>query len=88
MVIALLLCSNHKEENNIVPFCILKAKIIEIKHIEDVLSWINEETWFLVDLSNCMFEGAQALEHANRLNDDLQQRMQKGIIRTIYQNDY
>jgi Protein of unknown function (DUF2608) len=59
----------------------LEAKIIETKHIEDVLPLIDENTWFLVDLDNCMFQGAQALGHANWFYDELQQRMQKGMSR-------
>lgn len=59
----------------------LEAKIIETKHIEDVLPLIDKNTWFLVDLDNCMFEGAQALGHANWFYDQLQQRMQNGMSR-------
>lgn len=59
----------------------LKAKIIETKHIEEVLPYIDEETWFLVDLDNCMFEGAQALGHANWFYDELMQRLEKGMSR-------
>ena len=59
----------------------VEAKIIETRHIEDVIPLIDHETWFLVDLDNCMFEGAQALGHANWFYDELQQRMQKGMNR-------
>lgn len=59
----------------------VQAKIIETCHIEDVIPLIDHETWFLVDLDNCMFEGAQALGHANWFYDELQQRMQKGMSR-------
>lgn len=71
-------------------FCLtsLEAKIIETKHIEDVLPFIDEETWFLVDLDNCMFEGAQALGHANWFYDELEQRMQKGLSRDEAINDF
>lgn len=64
-------------------FCLtsLEAKVIETKHIEDVLPLIDEDTWFLVDLDNCMFQGAQALGHANWFYDQLQQRMEKGMSR-------
>ena len=66
-------------------FCLasswVEAKIIETHHIEDVMPLIDSETWFLVDLDNCMFEGAQALGHANWFYDELQQRMQKGMSR-------
>jgi Protein of unknown function (DUF2608) len=58
-----------------------EAKIIETRYIEDVLPLIDDETWFLVDLDNCMFEGAQALGHANWFYDELQQRIQKGMNR-------
>jgi hypothetical protein len=66
-------------------FCLaspcVEAKIIETRHIEDVIPLIDHETWFLVDLDNCMFEGAQALGHANWFYDELQQRMQNGMSR-------
>lgn len=62
------------------PF-LSEAKIIEAAHIADVVPFIDEETWFLVDLDNTMFEGAQALGHANWFYDELQQRMQKGMSR-------
>lgn len=57
------------------------ARIIETCHIEDVVPLIDKETWFLVDLDNCMFEGAQALGHANWFYDEMQQRLQKGMSR-------
>lgn len=59
----------------------MEAKIIETQFIDDVVPLIDEDTWFLVDLDNCMFEGAQALGHANWFYDELQQRMQKGMSR-------
>lgn len=59
----------------------IEAKIIETPHIEDVIPLTDDETWFLVDLDNCMFEGAQALGHANWFYDEIQQRMQKGMNR-------
>lgn len=71
-------------------FCLpffLEAKIIETKHIEDVLPFIDEETWVLVDLDNCLFEGAQALGHANWFYDEVQQRIQKGMSRDVAISD-
>ncbi|MBA3723033.1 MAG: DUF2608 domain-containing protein [Parachlamydiaceae bacterium] len=59
----------------------IEAKIIETRHIEDVIPLIDNETWLLVDLDNCMFEGAQALGHANWFYDELQKRTQKGMNR-------
>jgi len=61
--------------------CGIEGRIIETRHIADVIPLIDEETWFLVDLDNCMFEGAEALGHANWFYDELQQRMQKGMSR-------
>lgn len=62
-------------------FLKVEADIIETGNIEDILPFIDEETWVLVDLDNCMFEGAQALGHANWFYDELHQRMQKGMSR-------
>lgn len=59
----------------------VEARILETKHVEEILPLINEDTWFLVDLDNCMFQGAQALGHANWFYDQLQQRIEKGMSR-------
>lgn len=68
-----------------------EAKIIETAHIADVVPFIDQDTWFLVDLDNTLFEGAQALGHANWFYDEVQERMQKGMskeeaIRDFYPN--
>lgn len=62
-------------------FASAHAKVIETRYIEDVIPLIDEDTWFLVDLDNCMFEGAQALGHAQWFYDTMQQMMQKGMSR-------
>ena len=59
----------------------VETKIIETRYIEDIVSLVDNETWLLVDLDNCMFEAAQALGHANWFYDELQKRMQKGMSR-------
>lgn len=59
----------------------LEATILETKHVEEILPLIDEDTWFLVDLDNCLFQGAQALGHANWFYDHLQQRLEKGMSR-------
>ncbi len=68
---------------------VVEAKIVETRFIEEVTPLIDNETWFLVDLDNCLFEGAQALGHANWFYDVLQQKMQAGMsreegIRAVY----
>lgn len=67
----------------LILFCFssIEAKIIETKHVRDVLQYIDQDTWFLVDIDNCLFEGAQALGHANWFYDEMQQRLQKGMSR-------
>ena len=57
----------------------VEAKIIETRYVEDVIPLIDHDTWFLVDLDNCMFEAAQALGHNNWWYDVLQERMTKGM---------
>jgi hypothetical protein len=59
----------------------IQAKIIETRRVEEILPYIDGETWLLVDLDNCMFQAAQALGHANWFYDLLQQRMEKGMTR-------
>lgn len=58
-----------------------EAKVIETAHIADVMPFISEESWFLVDLDNTLFEAKQALGHANWFYDEMQARMQKGMAR-------
>lgn len=59
----------------------VNAEIIETRYIDDVLPLIDEETWFLIDLDNCMFEGTEALGHANWFYDELGKRMSAGLTR-------
>lgn len=63
------------------PVLDLEAKVIETRHVVDAISLIDEDTWLLVDLDNCMFEGAQALGHANWFYDLMKENMQKGMSR-------
>lgn len=58
-----------------------EGKIIETAHIADAIQFIDEDTWFLVDLDNTMFEAKQALGHANWFYDEIQQRLQNGMSR-------
>lgn len=58
-----------------------EAKIIETAHVADAIQFIDEDTWFLVDLDNTMFEAKQALGHANWFYDEMQQRLQNGMSR-------
>jgi hypothetical protein len=58
-----------------------EAKIIETAHIVDAIQFTDEDTWFLVDLDNTMFEAKQALGHANWFYDEMQQRLQNGMSR-------
>lgn len=67
----------------IITFCLgsfpIEAKIIKTHHIAEVIPLIDETTWFLVDLDNCLFEGAQALGHAGWFYDEINQRKKKGM---------
>ncbi|MCE2983498.1 MAG: DUF2608 domain-containing protein [Parachlamydia sp.] len=72
----------------LVYFSLLEARIIETRHIVDVLPHIVEDCWFLVDLDNCLFEGAQALGHANWFYDELQKRMEAGMARDEAIHDF
>jgi hypothetical protein len=58
-----------------------QAEIIETPHIADVLAYIDEDSWFLVDLDNTLYEAKQAFGHVHHLYDELQQRMHKGMTR-------
>lgn len=58
-----------------------EARIIETAHVADVIQFIDEDTWFLVDLDNTMFEAKQALGHANWFYDEMQKRLQNGMSR-------
>lgn len=56
-----------------------EAKIIETAHFKEVIPYIQEDCWFLVDLDNTLFEAKQALGHANWFYDELQERLEKGL---------
>lgn len=58
-----------------------EAKIVETARVADVLPFIDEGTWFLIDLDNTLFEAKQSLGHADWFYDELQARMQKGMSR-------
>lgn len=64
----------------LIPFT-SEAKIVETARVADVLPYIDEETWFLIDLDNTLFEAKQSLGHADWFYDELQVRMQKGMSR-------
>lgn len=70
--ICLFLCS-------FLPFC--EAQIIETPHVADVLPFIDEETWVLVDLDNTLFEAKQALGHTFWFFDEVDQLMMQGMER-------
>ena len=55
------------------------AKIIETRHVKDVIPLVDEDTWFLIDLDNCTFQGMQALGHLHWFEDLLQQHLEKGM---------
>lgn len=57
------------------------AEIITTPTIHEVMPYIDQETWFLVDLDNTLFEGKQALGHAHWFYDLVQKKMQNGMSR-------
>lgn len=65
----------------LLSFSFIEAKVIVTNHIKDVPALIDKDTWFLVDLDNCMFEAAQALGHANWFYDEMQKFTEKGMTR-------
>ncbi len=56
-----------------------EAKIIETASIEDVVPLIDNDTWFLIDLDNTMFEGKQALGHTEWFYDKAYALMRNGM---------
>lgn len=58
-----------------------EAKIVQTAHIADVIPLIDQDTWFLVDLDNTMFEAKQALGHANWFYDQMAVYTQQGYSR-------
>lgn len=57
----------------------LNAKIVTTSQIEEALPYIDQDTWVLVDLDNCLFEAAQSLGHANWFYDELVKKMAEGL---------
>jgi hypothetical protein len=69
--------------------CSLNAKIIETRHIAEVIPLIDAETWFLVDLDHTLYEAKQALGHAHWFYEEIQNLIDQGLskedaIRTMY----
>lgn len=58
---------------------ISEARIIETAHVADAIQFIDEDTWFLVDLDNTLFEGKQALGHTEWFYDKAYQMMKNGM---------
>lgn len=58
-----------------------EARIITTAHIADAVQLVDEDSWFLVDLDNTMFEAKQALGHTDWLYDERQKREQNGMSR-------
>lgn len=56
-----------------------EARIIETANVADAIQFIDEDTWFLVDLDITMFEGKQALGHTEWFYDKAYQKMKNGM---------
>jgi len=56
-----------------------EAKIVETTQIKDVIPLIDEDTWFLVDLDNTLFEGKQALGHTEWFYDKANVKIRNGM---------
>src|SRR5271156_4602935 len=52
-----------------------EARIIETTQIAEVIPFVDEETWFLIDLDNTLFEGKQALGHTEWFYDKAYEKM-------------
>lgn len=69
----------------------MQQKIIEVFQIVDLIGLIpvfDVETWVLVDIDNTLFEAAQALGHSDWFEDEIRQRMQKGMNRQQAVQDF
>jgi hypothetical protein len=55
------------------------AKIVETARIADVLPFIDDDTWVLVDLDNTLYQAAQALGHVDWFHDEVVKKMQTGM---------
>jgi hypothetical protein len=62
----------------LIPF-FTQAKILELSQVINVINFIDQDTWLLVDLDNTLFEAKQALGHANWFYDEIDKRMQQGM---------
>lgn len=70
-------------------FPLLNGQIIETDSILDVIPHIDQQTWFLVNLDNTLFESKQALGHAHWFYDEVDRRINKGMTReTAITNTY
>ena len=58
-----------------------QCRVVETARIADVIPLIDEDTWFLVDLDNTLFEAAQSLGHAKWFYDLANEKMGNGMTR-------
>lgn len=56
-----------------------EQQIIETHTIEEVLPLVDEDTWFIVDLDNTVFQAKQALGHVNWLQVEVKKRVEEGM---------
>lgn len=57
----------------------VEAKIIETRYIEEVIPFIDDETWFVIDLDNTTYEGKQALGHTEWFYDKAGEKIKNGL---------
>lgn len=57
----------------------LQAVVVEVRSIEDIVTHIDENTWVLVDLENCLFEIEWPLQHAKWFYDEVEKKIKTGM---------
>lgn len=74
MIYKLLLCT----ATSLLPFA-AEAEIIQTATVKDIVPYVDNDTWVLVDLDNTTFEGKQALGHTEWFYDNARVLMKDGM---------
>ncbi len=61
---------------------LIHGEVVEVQTVKDIDYDWKSDTWFLVDLDNCLFEAKQAYGHADWFYYLIEERMSKGMTKT------
>lgn len=66
----------------------LSAQVINTTTIKDAEAYIDEDSWFLVDLDNTLFQAKQALGHTDWFEHEMKERISQGMAKDEAISDF